>query len=480
MQFVHLEKINNRYRGPFEEHKYVFVLNNFVSAISYIARKFENIKFNIYKLNANNSININVNKCVENINDSLNKIDSDIQNMLDQIMWGRWKLLKPFVLRNKAILNGISSSSDFNKLLNDVIVDLIDLRSQANSLELDMKQKEDAISFENMLLRSKLSELEQQIEDLKYNLENYVNNNTIRRITVHSSNSNLITNESASIFYNYSIITPHISEVYSKVLVGDTVNMATNIRLYESTDGNTYVEKYNTKNNVDLFKIIDKKFDDGVVFKSRANIDVDSLYIIVEIDVPTDYINNLSTNRILINPFPALSMDLLSIEYKSSTNDIWKPLNGFIQMNSIKDTMIIFNKTNICSLRLTFKQKYFIASYDDALNTQVKDFIYGFKDISIDLVKTKPGISSFVATVVLPETKNFDTVYEPKLIFNDLTKQNRNYTTTLFLDKNLSNAFYYNKQIPLNTSKIYIKVDLINNSDDLFGISSLICNFTTR
>lgn len=390
--------------------------------------------------------------------------------------------MKPITLQNPNLNKGPSSSTEFNKLRNDVQTDITSLFNVANNHEDEIANSMDHILRENFFLQNRLQKLEGRIVELEreYQNSNLDGQSIFSRSFFHASNvmaSN--PNSPVSVDTLHGIVSPVVVRSHDKIAYKNDFGQSIlpsnlDITVYESTD----VDPIDETTQQRVFQKVDTKNiraafdgDKNSFWISKAafneNKCVTEVYGLIHVKIPQEISNNVYTNTLILHPSPEYSMSLLDIQYKNQNNE-WRRLETYptktegtsqvpVEVGEMGKMIFSFPKSQMTEIKIMVKQPYWF-KHD---NKRV--FMYGFQDIVAEYREYSQDQAEFVTKFSLEGTgRRFTSIGNPNVTvpvgcptFNDNTVKHE-----LYFDEGLTEKFEFSNDIFQTVQTVYIKTIL--------------------
>ena len=412
--------------------------------------------------------------------------------------------MQPITQNNPNLHKGPSSSTDFNRLRNDIHHDLVALFDLANRHDEEIRRNMDVLIHENFFMQNRLIELENYIEKIEADTLN--RQSGISRQTLVKSFHSLAglfdgdPEKEALVNTMYGCVTIPHSDVVSKIMHkadDGTVIVPESLQIELRESNNT--REVDSATGIRSDYVVD---DDGVMLAFDGDKNsfwvhtstfpedsgVSEVYGNVHIKLPLDVLNNAHANTLTINPFPEYGLTIRDIIYKGhgeqwfrlETYPTEKAENGMESPVEIKDAsklIFSFPKTEITELQIKFAQPYWFE------NEKQREFVYGFQEIELENRAYTRSEAEIVTEFSLEgTTKRFYTIAEPVVQpvvgsakdINDLVQHK------LYYNKELSNEFNFGNEIMANLQKIYIKTIIRSQGGIVPMIKKLNLEYTFR
>lgn len=411
--------------------------------------------------------------------------------------------MQPISQNNPNLYKGPSSSTEFNKLRNDIHYDLVTLFDLANKHEEEIKTNMDVLIRENFFLQSRIIELEKLVEkisqDLVYKNEGVSKQRLIKSFYDLSGLSDGAVDKPAYVntIYGYLSIPPFDS--VSKInYQGDdgqvVIPKSLSVQLLEShnaqpKDPTTGNRTYYSVEDENILRAFDHNRNTFWVHTSSFPSDsgVSEVFGILHIKLPLDALNDVYSNTLVLNPFPEYSMTIHDIQYKG-VGDQWYRLENYptekvdgqdvpVAIERAGKMTFAFSKTEITEIQIFFSQPYWFE------NDGRREFAYGFQEIDLEHRIFSNKTAEIVTEFSLEgTTKAFRIIENPTVIpasgtfsnINDLVEHK------LYYNKDLTNEFKFGNEILAPIQKVYVKTILRGSEERIPMIKQIQLDFTYR
>lgn len=398
--------------------------------------------------------------------------------------------MQPISQNNPSLQKGPSSSAEFNKLRNDIHIDLVQLFDIANRHEDEIARNMDVLIRENFFMQNRLTELQNYIEKIESDLINRqsgVSKQTlIKSFYSLDGLSDGDASKEALVNTIYGYVSVPYSDSISKIIykgddgtiiipqsLGIEVHESNNTKAIDATTGRR--EEYLVEDN-NVMQAFDGDKNSFWVHTSTFPEDsgVSEVYGTVIMTLPIDVMTNTYANTLTINPVPEYSMTIRDITYKG-LGEQWfrlenypteKDENGLEVPVEIKDAgklTFSFPNTEITQIQILFSQPYWFS------NEKKRDFVYGFQEIELQNRIYNVAQAEIVSEFSIEgTTKRFQVISEPEITamvgstqeIEDLIEHR------LYYNKELTNEFNFGSEIMADIQKVYIKT-IINSQGDI-------------
>jgi hypothetical protein len=350
----------------------------------------------------------------------------------------------------------------------------------------------DVLIRENFFLQNRIAMIEKELEQAKLNLRfKEQGQHRERDIQTFYVKENVILMESPEVATDidttYGVSTINVSEYSSKVSQlsesgAAMIPRTLEVGLKESNDTQPFNEstglrEYFELEGVNLSAVFDQNkntFWTRTVSYPRDK-GVTEIYGIMEIKLPLEYLTDVFSNTLTINPYPEYSMDILDITYKGY-GDQWYRLPNFpteedgdgnvlpVSFKEASKLIFTFPHREITEVQIHFRQPYWFKNGDN------RDFVYGFQDINIENRVYNNETAEFVSVYSLEgTTKSFEMIRPPLAIPAIGSEQNLDglITHQLYYDRNLTNEATFGNRIMADIKKVYVKTTMRRAGDNI-------------
>lgn len=398
--------------------------------------------------------------------------------------------MQPVSQNNPSLQKGPSSSAEFNKLRNDIHIDLVKLFDIANNHDSEIARNMDVLIRENFFMQNRLTELQDKIDKIESDLinrESGVNKQTLIK-SLYSldglSDGDPSKESFVNTVYGYATI-PH-SDSVSKIMykaddgsivvpasLGIEVHESNNVKAIDSTTGRR--EEYLIEDD-NVMLAFDGSKNSFWVHTSTFPEDsgVSEVYGTVIITLPVDVMTNTYANTLTINPVPEYSMTIRDITYKG-LGEQWFRLENYptekdetgvetpVEIKDAGKLTFSFPSTEITQIQILFSQPYWFS------NEKNRDFVYGFQEIEIENRVYNVTEAEIVSEFSIEgTTKRFSVISKPEVTamvgsnqeIEDLIEHK------LYYNKQLTNEFNFGNEIMADIQKVYVKT-IINSQGDV-------------
>jgi hypothetical protein len=372
---------------------------------------------------------------------------------------------------------GPTLSSEYNKLNDDILFDLLRLYEAADNTKEDLERLVNLLVHENIFLRRKIENLDNNVNDLLGIISSYPKKkSTILPSHMLSSYHLYVTNKQSLLIDNeFRTVTLRPStETTSRTHLSNSINGSVivpgelSMEIIPYANGTTIIdrdllESFNISNNY--------YWERTVVYPSSSQVDEEECLVIIKL--PANIANNLYANSITIRPFPENSYDLLAIYYNnivyptaptmwsnedekenfhdSMLSNGWKLIPGFkvddneqpIGINELSRTKWNFPDTLITQIVLRLRQRNWLESNNN------RTFIFGAIniDVSYDTYNKAGGyaIFQFVPDMTSGDGKYTISKIRPYLANNDALSSIGRYDYNLLSNNCIYFDVYYER-----------------------------------
>ncbi len=405
--------------------------------------------------------------------------------------------MQPISQQNPNIHRAPSSSSEFNKIRNDIHTDLVRLFDTVNVQDKLIGENMDVLLRENFFLHRKLHELEGKLADIQYQNKAENKDKGRREFTQNFytldnlSDGNIERQALIDPIYGHiripeSVVVPKLVHIFDNKEVG--IPSSLSMTLYEShdrqeIDEETKDRKFYMVEDKEMNKAIDLNKNTFWVHTSSFpnKSAIREVYGILHIKVPLDVVNNAFTNTLLLHPYPEYSMTITDIQYKGM-GESWHRLPNYpvyrdgkgqelpSPIESAGKLYLSFPRTEMAEIKIHFTQRYWFQHEDN------RDFVYGFQDINLCYQQFDKQEVEFVSTFSLEgTTKRFHRIDKPSIetAVGNLTNVEGLIEHKLYYNKELTHEFPFGHEVMADMQKVYVKTILKKQGDIMPIISSL-------
>lgn len=392
----------------------------------------------------------------------------------------------PISQNNLNITRGPKDSREFIKMCSDFQYDISQLFDAANQQASKMQYDMDILLIENFFLQARLEEMEKRATNLTSNLianqtsgKPYTKTNTYRT----QNDVKAYSTYAGSVDSTHGIITlPH--NTVDKVVVTNTdgtkyMPPTTKIKLFESVDGLNYTQLKDSS--------VDRIFDgdSSSIWMHTSKYDVsepvEKLYIVLQVSLPLEYVNNAMVNAISIKPCPEHSMTINNVCYTTPSNPNKKTIGNFSIVNTADKTLFTFNDTEISDLYIFMEQPYHFL-YNDT-----KYFYYGLQELGIYFYDYNGDYTYIVSEFKLDNGSSYRYIGTPRAIFSPYSNSRESLVShELFLGDGVTNLqivaggsiFQFNTDIVGDYSTAYILTKISKSGTDVPALNGLALDYT--
>lgn len=391
--------------------------------------------------------------------------------------------MRPVTLRNPNLYKGPANSAEFNELRNDIQKDLTNLYEITNKHEEEIKENMDIILREQFFMQNRIEKLQRKVLELEAEQQAKETGEASKMLRSFYHMEGLRdgdNNKQVSIDVTRGIVSPLTTQMQSKLsYVNDKgeyiIPKSLEVTLAESNDTQPLDEGgnliYYAIDQTGIEKGIDGDRNTFWVNTSQfsKNSGVTEVYGLMHIKIPTDILNNVYANTILINPYPEYSMTISDIQYKG-IGEQWNRIPTYpteknasgetvpVPIEECSKLILSFPRIEMTELKILFKQPYWF-EHDNS-----RFFIYGFQDIKLEYREYSSQESEFITSYSLSGTgRRFASVQEPVYSApvgcpDDISEC---ISHKMYYDSNLTEEFPFGHQISAPIQTIYIKTTLV-------------------
>lgn len=398
--------------------------------------------------------------------------------------------MQPISQNNPSLQKGPSSSAEFNKLRNDIHLDLVKLFDIANIHESEIARNMDVLIRENFFMQNKLAVMQDYIDKIEIDLLNKqsgLNKQTlIKSFYSLDGLSDGDLSKEALVNTTYGYVSIPNSDSVSKIMhkgddgtivvpasLGIEVRESNNVKPIDSTTGKR--EEYLIEDD-NIMLAFDGSKNSFWVHTSTFPEDsgVSEVYGNVVISLPVDVMTNSYANTLTLNPVPEYGLTIRDITYKG-LGEQWFRLENYptekngsglevpIEIKDAGKLTFSFSNTEITQLQIEFSQPYWFA------NEKKRDFVYGFQEIELENRVYSSTEAEIVSEFNIEgTTKRFQVISVPEVTpmigseqeIEDLIEHK------LYYSKELSSEFKFGNEIMADIQKVYVKT-IIKSSGDV-------------
>ena len=390
--------------------------------------------------------------------------------------------MRPVTLKNPNLYKGPATSREFNELRNDIQHDLTTLFGIANNHDKEIKENMDVLLREQFFMQNRVEKLQRRVAELEAEQKASTTGSysKILRSFYHMEGlSDGDSTKTASIDIMRGIISPLVTKMQSKLsYINDkgeyVIPKSLGVTVYESND----TQPLDSSGNIKYYSIDQKGIESAIdgdrntfwintsQFANTSG--VTEVYGMIHIKIPTDIINNVYVNNLLINPYPEYSMTITDIQYKG-TGDSWSRLSTYpttkdssgatvpVEIEECSKLLLSFNRVEMTEVKIMFKQPYWFE------HQSKRFFIYGFQDIKLEYREYASQEAEFVTKYSLGGTgRRFASIQEP--IYTAPTGCPQDLTGCvshkMYYDSKLTEEFPFGHNISAPIQTVYIKTIL--------------------
>lgn len=411
--------------------------------------------------------------------------------------------MQPISQNNPNLYKGPSSSTEFNKLRNDIHYDLVTLFDLANKHEEEIKTNMDVLIRENFFLQNKIIELEKLVEKISTDLM-YKNQGVSKQRLIKSfysleglSDGDADKPAYVNTIYGYLSIPPFdtVSKISYQSDDGQVViPKSLEVQIFEShnaqpQDATTGMQEYYTIEDETVYRAFDRNRNTFWVRTSSFPSDsgISEVYGILHIKLPLDVLNDVYSNTLVLNPFPEYSMTIRDVQFKG-LGDQWYRLENYptekvngqdvpVAIENAGKLTFVFSKTEITEIQIFFSQPYWFE------NDGKREFTYGFQEVNLEHRIFSNKTAEIVTEFSLEgTTKGFRIIEEPKVetIIGSFPNISDLVEHKLYYNKDLTNEFHFGHEIMAPIQKVYVKTILRGGEDRIPMIKQINLDFTYK
>lgn len=375
----------------------------------------------------------------------------------------------------------ITDSSLFNENQKAILDDILDIYNKANTIEQILQENQEILEYESTYNNFKVKRLEAEIENVKEKYEALINNKPYMKkyvypYDVEKSSTALIDN-----IYDCITIAP-VSYEPKTYIINELDNST-----FVPTDINAIVEYLNINRSLDIVDekqnsqthIFDGNDNTYWINKVTTNSNIKEIIASVTFDIPEDIITSRKVNELLLRPYPANSIDIINVEYKTVSGSFqqipnyqdyctnqtlfninWDNDREDYELLDVDSLKFNFNDIQVNKIKITFRQKYFINNKDNTNN-----FVFGFKTIDARYNTYSNNFNTINFYIDFPKNKS--------VIFQSITPLFTNYTQIdakkikydfyNVYDDNSKSKILNNTPFVCETSRLYVECKIKNS-----------------
>ncbi len=278
-----------------------------------------------------------------------------------------------------ARFRGPTSSHEYNQNEDDKYLELIELYKQANEIQIYTKEAHQAVMMENIVLHDYAKMLEDRVANLELKLDSlkgssFLNGRFFKTSFVQDMSTRFprdfqdqqvsIPRCQVDLQYRF-VTTPQIHQIPKTHLTDDhgahIVPSELKVKVGRTSNKGT-VSESNILNAFDGDNLT--FWRRSVTYDSPVDVPEHGEDVIVEIELPTNMVNNLNINTIALHPHPERGIQIQNIE--AYYNNGWQQIKGFQQneITSIKSSAYsprrkwYFPSLPVQKIRITLVQKH--------------------------------------------------------------------------------------------------------------------------
>lgn len=410
--------------------------------------------------------------------------------------------MRPVTLRNPNLYKGPATSKEFNQLRNDIQQDLTTLYGITNKQDKEIKTNMDVLLREQFFMQNRIEKLQRRVLELEAEQkakESGEDSKMLRSFYHMEGLKDGDTNKQVSIDVTRGIVSPLATKMQSKLsYVNDkgeyVLPKSLGVTVSESND----TQPLDAGGNM-VYYSIDQRGLEGSIDGDRntfwintsqfsKNSGVTEVYGLMNIKIPTDILNNVYANTLLINPYPEYSMTITDIQYKG-TGDQWNRIPTYpteknaagqvvpVAIEECSKLLLSFPRLEMTEIKIMFTQPYW---FEHDTN---RFFIYGFQDVKLEYREYSSQESEFVTAYSLSGTgRRFSTIQEPVYSApvgcpDDLTGC---ITHKMYYDANLTEEFPFGHQISAPIQTVYIKTTLTKVGETIPFLKQMELHYTHK
>lgn len=392
-------------------------------------------------------------------------------------------------LHQPNLYKGPNSSKEFNERNLRIRNDINRLYQLMNENAVDIEKNMDIALRENFFLQNEVTTLTSEVERLKGLLEEKAELERGEASNILLENfyqsQNIINgkgNKSALIDRTHGVVTPLPTNTTSKLSYetdSGEVFLPSGLNLFlkeakntEKSDNGELV--YYDIEGVNAEYIADRKEDTfwirEVSFPTKDS--VTEVFGELHIQLPTEGLNNLFANTLVIHPYPEGSMRIRDIQYKGFGNQ-WSRLENYPleekqgewvpkTIDNARKLLFQFNKTEMTEIRIFYSQPYWFE------NQGISTFTYGFQSVDLEYRLYTEKNCEFVTKLDITEKQALlSRVEEPEVIPAKGTPSNLTNLVEhhLYYDEQMETEFDFNQDILASIQTVYVKTILKKEGD---------------
>lgn len=368
-----------------------------------------------------------------------------------------------------------TDSELFNKNQKEILNDILDLFNRANNIEKLLNENKEILENETMYSNFKIKRLEAEIENIRNEYESITNKKDyfIKNIYPY----NLLYTSTANIDNEFNCITNTPTSYESKLYIKNEINDTTFVPTVIYNDLvylnlNKSLDIISESQN-DIIYAFDGNNNTYWINKITTRNEVTEVIASLEFEVPEDIITSRNVNELLIKPYPANSIDILDIEYKTVTgiytqvptyqtyclnqtdfNIYQESIEENTQILDVDSIKFNFNPIKIHRIKITFKQKYCTKNSDNT-----KTFVIGFKNIDLRYNNYSNNYDTICFNVEFPLNKT-TTISNIKPIFSneeEFSSRNINFDFYNLYEDGTRTKILNKTPFVLDTNKLYVE-----------------------
>lgn len=370
-----------------------------------------------------------------------------------------------------------TSSEYFNKNQENILNDILDLFNKANNIEKLLNENKSILEYETMYSKFKIKRLESEIENIRNEFESIVNNKDsyIKNIYPY----NILSTSTAYVDNEYNCITNSPLSYESKLYIKNEINNSNFVptTIYSNL---TYLNISNevdilSESRNDITNIFDGNNNTYFINNVTTRNEVTEVIASLEFEIPENIITSRNVNELLIKPYPANSIDILDVQYKTVTGtyeqipcfetyclnqtdfnihqeEFETNIDNHYQLIDVDSIKLNFNPIKVHRVKITFRQKYYTKNDDNT-----KTFVLGFKTIDLRYNNYSNNYDVIGFNVEFPKNKT--------IMFNSITPilSNKNE-----IDIKNINFNFYNVYEDGSKAKILNKTPFVCDTNNIY------------
>lgn len=410
--------------------------------------------------------------------------------------------LRPVTLRNQNLYKGPATSREFNELRNDIQKDLTSLFGVANKHDVQIKENMDILLREQFFMQNRVEKLERRVKELEVEQKAKESGGDSKMLRTFYHMEGLKDGDStkqSSIDIMRGIISPLSTKMQSKLsYVNDqgqyVIPKSLEVTVSESND----TEPLDAGGNIQYYAINQKGIESAIdgdrntfwinTSQFARTSGVTEVYGMIHIKIPTDIMNNVYVNTLLLNPYPEYSMTISDIQYKG-TGEQWNRLSTYpttkdttgkvvpVSIDECSKILLSFNRTEMTEVKIMFKQPYWFEHQNNRF------FIYGFQDIKLEYREYASQEAEFVTEYSLNGTgRRYASIQEPTYSAPIGCPQDIAGCVShkMYYDAKLTEEFPFGHKISAPIQTVYIKTILKKVGETVPFVKQMELNYTHK